>query len=37
MAKITISRLFEVSKYMATDAGKELGDALQYLSEFKNG
>ena len=34
MAKITISRLFEVSKYLATDAGKDLGDALQYLSEF---
>jgi hypothetical protein len=34
MAKITISRLFEVSKYMTTDAGKELSDALQYLSEF---
>ena len=34
MAKITISRLFEVSKYMATESGKELGDALTYLSEF---
>ena len=34
MAKITISRLFEVSKYLATDAGKELKDALVYLSEF---
>lgn len=34
MAKITISRLFEVSKYLTTDAGKELKDALVYLSEF---
>tara|TARA_R110000824_G_scaffold23048_1_gene83276 strand:+ start:3803 stop:4210 length:408 start_codon:yes stop_codon:yes gene_type:complete len=34
MAKITISRLFEVSKYLTTDSGKELKDALVYLSEF---
>tara|TARA_Y100001938_G_scaffold144588_1_gene219427 strand:+ start:285 stop:692 length:408 start_codon:yes stop_codon:yes gene_type:complete len=34
MAKITLSRLFEVSQYLTTDAGKELKDALVYLSEF---
>lgn len=34
MAKVTISRLFEVSKYLVTDAGKELKDALVYISEF---
>lgn len=34
MAKVTLSRLFEVSRYLTTDAGKELKDALQYLSEF---
>lgn len=34
MAKITISRLFEVSAYLTTEAGKELKDALVYLSEF---
>jgi len=34
MARVTLSRLFEVSKYMTTDAGKDLKDALVYLSEF---
>tara|TARA_R100000656_G_scaffold61197_2_gene47295 strand:+ start:578 stop:985 length:408 start_codon:yes stop_codon:yes gene_type:complete len=34
MAKITISRLFEVSAYLTTEAGKELKEALVYLSEF---
>jgi len=34
MAKITISRLFEVSQYLATEAGQQLSDALIYLSEF---
>ena len=34
MAKVTISRLFEVSKYLTTEAGKELKDALVYISEF---
>ena len=34
MAKVTLSRLFEVSKYLTTEAGKELKDALIYLSEF---
>jgi hypothetical protein len=34
MAKVTLSRLFEVSKYMTTEAGKDLKDALEYLSEF---
>lgn len=34
MAKVTLSRLFEVSKYLTTDAGKDLKDALTYLSEF---
>ena len=34
MARVTLSRLFEVSKYLVTDSGKELKDALVYLSEF---
>ena len=34
MAKVTLSRLFEVSQYLTTDAGKQLKDALTYLSEF---
>lgn len=34
MAKITISRIFELSKYLATKSGQELKDALIYLSEF---
>jgi len=34
MAKITLSRLFEVSKYLTTTAGQELKDALIYISEF---
>lgn len=34
MSKITISRLFETSKYLATAAGKELAGALEYLSDF---
>ena len=32
--KISLSRVFEISKYLATDAGKELSDVLQYLSDF---
>lgn len=34
MAKITISRIFELSKYLSTKAGQELKDALAYLSDF---
>lgn len=34
MAKVTLSRLFEVSQYLTTDAGKDLKDALVYISEF---
>lgn len=34
MAKITVSRIFELSKYLATKSGQELKDALVYLSEF---
>lgn len=34
MAKVTISRLFEISKYLATQSGKELEDAFRYLSIF---
>ena len=34
MAKVTISRLFEVSKYLTTESGRELKDALVYISEF---
>lgn len=31
---MTTSRLFEVSRYIATEAGDQLKDALSYLSEF---
>lgn len=34
MAKVTISRIFEISKYLATKSGKELEDPLRYLSDF---
>lgn len=34
MAKVTLSRLFEVSRYLTTEAGDQLKDALFYLSEF---
>lgn len=34
MAKITVSKIFELSKYIATKSGQELRDALVYLSEF---
>lgn len=34
MAKITVSRIFELSKYLATKSGQELKDALVYMSEF---
>ncbi len=34
MAKITISRLFEISQSLSTKAGQELRPALQYISEF---
>lgn len=34
MAKITVSRIFELSKYLATKSGQELKDALIYTSEF---
>lgn len=34
MAKITISRLFEISQSLATKSGQELRPALQYISEF---
>lgn len=34
MAKITVSKIFELSKYLATKSGQELKDALIYLSEF---
>ncbi len=32
--KVTVSRLFEISKYLDTDSGKELEGALSYISEF---
>jgi hypothetical protein len=32
--KVTISKLFELSKYLGTNAGKELEGALSYLSDF---
>lgn len=34
MAKITVSRIFELSKYLATKSGQELKEALTYISEF---
>lgn len=34
MAKVTISRLFEISNYLKTQAGQQLSDALNYLSTF---
>ncbi len=34
MAKITVSRIFELSKYLATKSGQELKDALGYMSDF---
>ena len=34
MAKISVSKIFELSKYLATKSGQELKDALIYLSEF---
>jgi hypothetical protein len=34
MAKVNISRLFEVSRYLATPAGAQLKDALEYISSF---
>lgn len=34
MAKITVSKIFELSRYLATRSGQELKDALIYLSEF---
>jgi hypothetical protein len=34
MAKITISRLFETSKILATKSGQELADLVQYLADF---
>lgn len=32
--KVTISRLFELSKYLTTEAGKELEGALSYMSDL---
>ncbi len=34
MAKVNISRLFEVSRYLTTPAGQQLKDALEYISTF---
>lgn len=34
MAKITESRIFEISKFLATKSGKELEGVLTYLSNF---
>lgn len=34
MSKITISRLFETSKILATKSGQELADLVQYLADF---
>jgi hypothetical protein len=34
MAKVTISRIFELSRYLGTKSGQELKDALVYISEL---
>jgi len=34
VSKITVSKIFELSKYLATKSGQELKDALVYMSEF---
>jgi hypothetical protein len=34
MAKITVSRIFELSKYLSTKSGQELKDALTYMADF---
>lgn len=34
MAKVTLSRIYDLSKSLATKAGKELEDPLRYLAEF---
>lgn len=34
MTRINISRLFEISQYISTEAGGQLKDALEYLSEY---
>lgn len=34
MSKITVSRIFEISKLLKTKAGQELNDGLVYLAEF---
>lgn len=34
MAKLSITRLFEVSRFMSTEAGQQLHDLIVYLSDF---
>jgi hypothetical protein len=34
VAKVTISRIYELSRYIATKSGKELQGPLEYLAEF---
>lgn len=34
MAKVTISRIFEITKLLTTKSGQELKDGLTYLSDF---
>jgi hypothetical protein len=34
VAKISVSRIFELSKYLGTKSGQELKDALNYIAEF---
>lgn len=34
MAKVTIARIFDLSKALGTPSGKELQDVLQFLSDF---
>jgi hypothetical protein len=34
MAKITISRMLEISRLLGTDAGKQLADFLSYVSDL---
>lgn len=34
MSKVTLGRIFDVSRYITTDAGKQLKDALAFISDF---
>jgi hypothetical protein len=34
MARLTINRILETSKYLATDAGQQLADLITYIGDF---